>query len=91
METLQKMKRLGNVIIADGSTAMYFCHMACGRNRGMITFAKDVFPSIVSSLIVREAGGVFTNGDGDATLKPVDRIFIAGSVKSHALLLQTIL
>jgi myo-inositol-1(or 4)-monophosphatase len=87
---LGNMKQLGDVTVADGSTAMYFCHTACGRNDGMITLAKDSYPSIVASLVVFEAGGRLTNARSHSRLMPTDRVFVAGHRDQHAELLRCV-
>lgn len=61
------------------SAAVSYCHVACGRYDGIISLTKDAFPEIVGSLIVREAGGKFTNKNGENIIEPDDRYFVGGN------------
>ena len=61
------------------SFAVNYCHVACGRHDGFVTRAKDSFPEMACSLIVREAGGEFTTLDGDTIIRPRHRAFQGGN------------
>lgn len=61
------------------SMAVNYCWVASGLFDGIISFTKDSFPEFAGSLIVREAGGNFTNKDGQSEILPSDRIFIGGN------------
>ncbi len=63
---------------ALGSHAVADCLVACGKYHGVVCLAKDSFPYFASSLMIREAGGIFTNINGEEHIKPSDRIFIGG-------------
>jgi myo-inositol-1(or 4)-monophosphatase len=65
------------------SFAVNYCHVACGRFDGAVSFSKDSFPEYAGSLILREAGGILTNLAGSPNIKPSDRIFISGNKKIH--------
>ena len=62
------------------------CLVARGAYSGVVALAKDSFPYFGSSLIIREAGGVFTNLDGDEDISPDDRVFIGGDRATYRLL-----
>lgn len=57
--------------------------VACGKYNGVVCLGKDSFPYFASSLIIKEAGGVFTNIDGEENIKPSDRIFIGGDKETY--------
>jgi len=61
------------------SMAIVYCNIACGRVQGVISFTVDSFPEFAGALIIKEAGGVFTNLEGSEALKPEDRVFIGGT------------
>ncbi|MDP7115967.1 MAG: inositol monophosphatase, partial [Candidatus Woesearchaeota archaeon] len=61
------------------SHAVNMGYVACGRVDGIVSFCKDSFPSFAGSLLIQEAGGVFTNDKGDSYLHYEDRVFIGGS------------
>lgn len=61
------------------STAVNYCHVACGRYDGIVSLAKDSFPEMAGSLIIREAGGEFFNRMGDIDIKFDDRVFVGGN------------
>ncbi|MBU0743853.1 MAG: hypothetical protein KKE11_00565 [Gammaproteobacteria bacterium] len=65
------------------SYAVNDCLVACGKYNGVVCLAKDSFPSFASSLIIREAGGIFTNINGEENIRPSDRIFIGGDAKTY--------
>ncbi len=65
------------------SHAVNVCHVACGRVGGIIALGKDTFPYYASSLILREAGGKFTNKKGHAKFEHSDRVFIGGNLKQY--------
>lgn len=68
------------------SMAVNYCNVACGRFEGIVTLSKDVFPEIAGSLILREAGGVFTNREGQERLEMTDRVFIGGNADTYSAL-----
>jgi myo-inositol-1(or 4)-monophosphatase len=72
----------------DYSLALNYCAVAAGRADGILSFTKDSFPEFAGSLIVREAGGRFTNLEGKIVLRPGDRVFIGGNQKTYEPLLS---
>jgi myo-inositol-1(or 4)-monophosphatase len=70
------------------SMAVNYCAVASGRAGGIIAFTKDSFPEFAGSLIVQEAGGMFTNVKGDSVISPDDRIFVGGNSKVYERLLS---
>lgn len=60
-----------------------YCSVACGRLDGVISLTKDSFPEFAGSLLVREAGGSFTNSKADIAFSENDRIFIAGNKQTY--------
>ena len=60
-----------------------YCSVACGRLDGIISLTKDSFPEFAGSLLIREAGGSFTNSKGDIVFSENDRIFIAGNKQTY--------
>lgn len=65
------------------SMAANYSWIACGRFDGIVAFTKDAFPEYAGSLIIKEAGGIFTNLEGKADILPTDRIFVAGNKKTY--------
>jgi len=68
------------------SQAVSYCHVARGIYNGMVCFSKDSFPDFAGSLIVKEAGGKFTNYKNEIEPKPEDRIFVCGDDKTYKLI-----
>ncbi|KKQ80213.1 MAG: Inositol-1-monophosphatase [Parcubacteria group bacterium GW2011_GWC2_38_7] len=69
------------------SMALCYSLVAMGLVDGVLALTKDSFPEFAGGLIIREAGGVFTNLKGNANIKPTDRIFIGGNKHLHRKLL----
>lgn len=65
------------------SIAANHCWIAEGRFDGLAEFTKDAFPEFAGGLIIREAGGKFTNFDGRVDILPADRIFIGGNEAAY--------
>lgn len=81
---IDKMRDLlaGYELVSYGSSdsmAISYCDVAEGSNDGIISLNKDCFPQFACGLIIREAGGEFTNLAGSSNLKPTDRVFIGGT------------
>ena len=66
-----------------GSFAVNDSLVACGKYDGVVSLNKDSFPCFASSLIIREAGGIFTNIDGDKNINPDDRVFVGGDRNTY--------
>ncbi len=66
-----------------GSHAINDSLVACGKYNGVVCLAKDNFPYFASSLMIKEAGGIFTNLNGDENIKPSDRVFIGGDKETY--------
>jgi len=63
--------------------AVNYCSVASGRADGIVVFTKDAFPEFAGQLIIKEAGGKFTNIQGSEKLLSDDRIFVGGNLKSY--------
>lgn len=72
------------------SMAVNYCAVASGQADGIVAFTKDAFPEFAGGLIVREAGGQFTNIEGELKLKATDRIFIGGNQEMYQRLLPLV-
>ncbi len=72
------------------SQAINYCHMVRGIYDGIVLLAKDSFVDFAASLIVREAGGKFTNLNGQTNINSSDRVFIAGSDSVYKILKQLV-
>ncbi len=79
-----------NLYRTYSSQAINYCHVAKGIYSGMVCFAKDSFADFASSLIIQEAGGVFTNIEGESNIKQSDRTFVAGDKNIHKELLSIV-
>ena len=66
-----------------GSHAVNDCLVASGKCNGVVCLAKDSFPYFASSVIIKEAGGVFTNLAGDENIVSSDRVFIGGEKRTY--------
>ncbi len=64
--------------------------VVCGKYDGVVCLAKDSFPYFASSLIIQEAGGFFTNIDGEKNIKASDRIFIGGNKNPYKQLMEIV-
>ncbi|MDA1185580.1 MAG: hypothetical protein O2930_13175 [Acidobacteria bacterium] len=66
-----------------GSHAVNDCLVASGKCNGVVCFAKDSFPYFASSVIIKEAGGIFTNLASDENIVSTDRVFIGGDPRTY--------
>jgi myo-inositol-1(or 4)-monophosphatase len=72
------------------SIAVNYCDVARGKVDGIVVLQKDTFPEFAGGLIIREAGGKLTNLEGSEDIKPTDRIFIGGNLKTYHELLPLV-
>ncbi|MFA6255288.1 MAG: inositol monophosphatase [Patescibacteria group bacterium] len=72
------------------SMALSYCELASGRYDGVISMTRDCFPEFAGALIIREAGGKFTNIDGESNFNLADRIFVGGNEKIYQELLPLV-
>jgi myo-inositol-1(or 4)-monophosphatase len=72
-----------------GSLAVSYCRVARGIYSGVISFTKDSFPEFAGAFVVKEAGGKFTNLEGQENILPTDRIFVGGNEKAYEVLMET--
>lgn len=86
-KTLERTKQFDVTQNNYGQSAMN-CEVARGFFDGAIFIDKDSFPMFALSLIVQEAGGAFTNLNGDSNIHFNDRIFVCGNKKVHKTLLK---
>lgn len=71
------------------SDGVGYAYAASGQFDGVICLTKDTFPDFAGSLIVKEAGGIFTNREGE-DIKPTDRVFVAAHPSIHGKLLDIV-
>lgn len=86
-----KLDKIGKVYRNTNSFAVNYCHVACGRYDGVVTMSKDTFPEFAGSLILREAGGIFTNVNKQENIKHYERVFIGGNKETYDKLLQIVI
>lgn len=60
------------------SMALNYCWVAQGKYGGIVSLTKDTFPEFAGSLIIQEAGGIYTNQEGNS-ISVDDRIFVGGN------------
>src|SRR3989338_2880617 len=48
-----------------GSLGVHYAYVACGRADSAVSFNQDTFPEFAGKLLVEEAGGKFTDFNGD--------------------------
>jgi|SRR3989344_921110 len=92
-EVIEKITSLLSVYTIESnwnSIAIQYCTVACGRADGIVTATKDTFPEFAGGFIIQEAGGKFTNIQGQPNINPDDRIFIGGNEKFYNELLPLI-
>jgi len=58
--------------------AVAYAQVAAGRFGAVVSFGKDVFTEYAGSLLITEAGGLFTTGRGEKRITVRDRIFVGG-------------
>lgn len=73
----------------NGSAAVSLCNVACGRWDGWLERQLGPWDFMAGGLIVREAGGVATNFQGQPHFLDGDNILV-GNAAIHAHLLQTV-
>ena len=56
----------GSIIRNLGSLGVHYAYVACGRADVAVSFNKDTFPEFAGKLLVEEAGGKFTDFNGNA-------------------------
>lgn len=71
------------------SMALNYCWVAQGKYDGIVSMTKDTFPEFAGSLIVQEAGGVYTNHEGN-NISVDDRIFVGGNKLIYPELLNVV-
>ena len=88
-DDLVKNHRFGKVKGESQSVALNTLEILGGNRDGAVILAKDIFPHFASQLIIEEAGGKFTNLQGESNLGYTDEIFVAGATKElHAEILK---
>lgn len=83
IDRLKELLKSYSLEINQHSMGINYCAVACGRYDGIVSFSKDSFPEFAGGLMIQEAGGKFTNVEGENTIKPADRIFIGGNKKFY--------
>ena len=66
----------------DGAAALDLCAVACGRFDGFWEFGLKSWDTAAGTIIVREAGGLVTDIDGQP-YQPSARVMIASNGKIH--------
>lgn len=88
-DLLKNQKFVGKVKGQPQSVALNTLEILGGNRDGVVILAKDIFPHFASQLIIEEAGGKFTNLQGESNLGYTDEIFVAGATKElHAEILK---
>lgn len=83
---LEKLITRGvNIYRNRNSFAINYCEVAAGKYDGVVVRCKDVFPELAGGLMIKEAGGEFTNKNGHV-IGMDDRHFVGGNVKAYDLL-----
>jgi fructose-1,6-bisphosphatase/inositol monophosphatase family enzyme len=65
------------------SMAVNYCAVAAGRVDGVVSFTKDTFPEFAGAFMVKEAGGKFTNLQGQTNILATDRVFVGGNIDCY--------
>lgn len=73
-----------------GSLALHYAYVSCGRAQAAVSTTKDAFPEFAGSLLVQEAGGVFTDFQGNPLTIHTRHIAAACSVEFHQQIMATV-
>lgn len=65
LKVIDAMSGSGNIMRNLGSLGVHYAYVACGRANVAISFNEDSFPEFAGKLLVEEAGGKFTDFNGD--------------------------
>lgn len=61
---IEKFSPVGTIRMI-GSLGVQYAYVACGRADAAVSLPRDIFPEIAGKLLVEEAGGIFTDFEGD--------------------------
>jgi len=64
LECFGLLATIGQAVRREGSTALSLCNVACGRFDGFCVIANEVWDYAAGILLVREAGGMVTDFQG---------------------------
>ncbi len=73
LECFGLLAMTGQAVRRAGSTALSLCNVACGRFDGFCVIANEVWDYAAGVLLVREAGGVVTDFEGQSFRIPASR------------------
>lgn len=65
LRVIEKISDNGVTVRIIGSLALHYAYVACGRGDVAISFNEDTFPEFAGKLLVEEAGGKFTDFNGN--------------------------
>jgi len=66
LKIIRGMAKTGSIHRNIGSLGLHYAYVACGRADAAISFNLDTFPEFAGKLLVEEAGGKFSDFNGDA-------------------------
>ena len=89
MERLKKMVVLVQGVRRPGSAAIDLCYVAAGRLEGFWEEGLKPWDSAAGSIIVREAGGIVSNFEGDP-YSPYQKSIVAANPHIHEAMLTAI-
>lgn len=85
IKMLDKLSTIGTIRMI-GSLGLHYSYVACGRADMAISLNRDVFPEFAGKLLVEEAGGIFTDLDGNKLNVTTHGIFTSnGKITREAL------
>jgi len=73
LECFGLLAKVGQAVRREGSTALSLCNVACGRFEGFCVIANEVWDYAAGILLVREAGGMATDFQGQSFRIPARR------------------
>jgi len=73
LECFGLLAMTGQAVRREGSTALSLCNVACGRFDGFCVIANEVWDYAAGVLLVREAGGMVTDFQGQTFRIPARR------------------
>ncbi len=82
LRVIKAMSENGNTVRVFGSLGLHYAYVACGRSDVAVSFNEDTFPEFAGKLLVEEAGGKFTDFDGNILNVNTEGV-IASNKKVH--------
>ena len=80
LKTISILSQNSSVMRNLGSLGVHYAYVACGRADFAISFNYDTFPEFAGKLLVEEAGGKFTDFNGEALTSTTEGIIASNAM-----------